>query len=336
MHSMNLSEFANFLTGKITRREFNKRAVLTAAAVAPFCLQTETESAKTPVAIVKSPDRRESFHKLVELLGIGGFEGKEVYIKGNFNSPDRFPATTHPDTLASVAEFLKAQKCQSMTLVERSGMGESADIWRKLGISQLAQERGIRLMSLENLPVDEWQQESLPGSHWKNGIEIPKFLTQKTCIVQVCSLKTHRFGGQFSASLKNSVGLIAKRSFFNSQHNYMAEFIVMDAMQIFINGGPERGEIADIGVMAASRDRVALDAVGLALLKLFGAGQPIKKLNLFEQEQIRRASELALGVKSAKEIQLITPDKDSNIVALQIGSYFSETFSEEDDKSEKQ
>ena len=30
-------------------------------------------------------------------------------------------------------------------------------------------------------------------------------------VVQTCCLKTHRYGGHFTLSLKNSVGLVAKR-----------------------------------------------------------------------------------------------------------------------------
>jgi len=68
----------------------------------------------------------------------------------------------------------------------------------------------------------------------------------------------------------------------------------MDAMQVFVSEGPERGELAAPGVIAASRDRIALDAVGIALLRLYNAVFPGKLKDVFEQEQIKRAVELGL------------------------------------------
>jgi uncharacterized protein (DUF362 family) len=39
---------------------------------------------------------------------------------------------------------------------------------------------------------------------------IPRRLLEAEAIVQTCCLKSHRFGGQFTLSLKNSVGLVRK------------------------------------------------------------------------------------------------------------------------------
>ena len=155
----------------------------------------------------------------------------------------------------------------------------------------------------------------------------PGLLNAETCVVQICNLKTHRFGGHFSASLKNSVGLIAKYSSQPPRYNYMTELhaspdqrsmiaevnqiyaprlVVMDAIQVFVNGGPERGDLAYPEMMAASRDRVAIDAAGVALLRLHGAGPPLSRGMVFEQEQLTRAIELELGAKSVQEIQFLT------------------------------
>ena len=99
----------------------------------------------------------------------------------------------------------------------------------------------------------------------------------------------------------------------------------MDALQIFINGGPESGELAHPGVIAASRDRVALDAVGLAVLRRFGAGPPLDRGAIFDQEQIKRAVELDLGVRSAKGIRLLTDDDQSRALASRLGNLLNES-----------
>jgi len=78
----------------------------------------------------------------------------------------------------------------------------------------------------------------------------------------------------------------------------------MDGIRAFVNGGPEQGEIVEPNLMLASKDRVAIDAVGVAILRIYGATGDIGKNKIFELDQIRRAAELGIGVRSAKEIRL--------------------------------
>ena len=67
--------------------------------------------------------------------------------------------------------------------------------------------------------------------------------------------------------------------------------------------------------MLAGDDRVAVDAVGLAMLKWLGANQAIMSRGIFEQEQIARAVELKLGATGPNEIDIITADSDSRACA---------------------
>jgi len=132
-------------------------------------------------------------------------------------------------------------------------------------------------------------------------------------------------------SLKNSVGLVAR---FDPQdgYDYMAELhssqnqrlmiaeinqtyendmIVMDATEAFVRGGPEGGDLVKPNVMLAGKDRVAMDAVGVAILRLFGTTPEVSQDRIFQQEQIARAVELGIGIQSAKDIQLIPLDAES-------------------------
>ena len=63
--------------------------------------------------------------------------------------------------------------------------------------------------------------------------------------------------------------------------------------------------------MVASQDRVAIDAVGVAILKLLGSNDNIMKRKIFDQEQIARAVELGLGASSPSEIELVAADDSS-------------------------
>ena len=51
---------------------------------------------------------------------------------------------------------------------------------------------------------------------------------------------------------------------------------------------------------------MAIDAVGVALLRLHGATGPVARGAIFQQEQIRRAVELGLGVASPAAVDLVT------------------------------
>jgi len=69
------------------------------------------------------------------------------------------------------------------------------------------------------------------------------------------------------------------------------------------------------GVILAGTDRIAIDAVGVAILKLFGASLPGP---VFEQEQIARAVELKLGVDNPGKIEFLTGNAESEEFANQI------------------
>ncbi len=78
-----------------------------------------------------------------------------------------------------------------------------------------------------------------------------------------------------------------------------------------MDGGPVSGTRKNANVILGGTDRVAIDAVGVAILRELGTTPEVSKGKIFEQDQIKRAAELGLGVKSAKEIEIITGDKDS-------------------------
>ena len=77
--------------------------------------------------------------------------------------------------------------------------------------------------------------------------------------------------------------------------------------------GPER-----IEAILAGNDRVAIDAVGLALLRHLGYQGVAADGPIFAQEQIARAVELGLGIDGPEKIQFLTDDPDSASYADQI------------------
>ncbi len=167
---------------------------------------------------------------------------------------------------------------------------------------------------------------------------MPKVFHDADKIVQTCCLKTHRFGGHFTLSLKNSVGLVAKKvpdgmydymwelhgSPFQRQmiaeinSRYNLDFVLMDGIKAFVTGGPDKGKVVEPNLLLAGQDRVAIDAVGVAILKMYGAKGKVGEADVFAQDQIKRAVELGFGVKSPDEIRLTPLNSESQAEVEQI------------------
>ncbi|MEM2929184.1 MAG: hypothetical protein QXP60_09495, partial [Nitrososphaerota archaeon] len=74
----------------------------------------------------------------------------------------------------------------------------------------------------------------------------------------------------------------------------------------------------------ASKDRVAIDAVGVAILRSYGSTKEVMKGRIFELEQIKRAAEINIGVKSASDIKLIPLNNESIEIANKLENILKE------------
>jgi len=95
---------------------------------------------------------------------------------------------------------------------------------------------------------------------------------------------------------------------------YGTDLVLMDAAQGFVRGGPESGESVEPKVLLASKDRVAIDAAGVALLRHYGTTPEVMRGKIFDLEQIARAGRLGVGVSSKDQIDLIPLDDQSQRV----------------------
>lgn len=295
------------------------------------------------VALVKTSDRAFGVRRAIELLDLNSVRGNRVLLKPNYNSADPPPASTHPDVLRALVTGLQDMGARSLTLGERSGMGDTRAVLRDTAVYSLADELGFDTVVFDELDENAWVVRQSGDFHWSSGFAVPRLLLDSECVVQTCNLKTHRYGGHFTLSLKNSVGFVA-RSVRAGAYNYMEELhnssyqrqmiaeinavytptlIVMDGVDAFVDGGPAQGKLVSPGVMLAGTDRVAVDAVGVAILRLFGTTPQVSHGRVFEQEQIARAVELGLGIDAPERIQIVTGDDASASFATLIRRFLS-------------
>lgn len=94
--------------------------------------------------------------------------------------------------------------------------------------------------------------------------------------------------------------------------------VVMDGLEAFTDGGPESGTLVKPQVMVLGTDRVAVDAVGVAILRMHGGNPIISRGRVFEQEQIARAVQLGLGAKGPEQVDLVTDDPESRKLAEKV------------------
>ena len=340
---------------KIARRELLRGLAGAALVASPLVLAHRIEEASasariatqsprmgsaatgTRVAFVKTADRAEGVRRAIDLLAPGGFAGGRLLLKPNLNSADPSPGSTHPDTLRALAQWTLEAGAGHVTIGDSIGMGDTRTVMEQTGTFALGRELGVDVVVFDELDAAAWVPMDPNGGHWSRGFAVPRLLTDADAVVQTCNLKTHRFGGHVTLSLKNSVGLAAKtipgerydymRELHGSRHQramiaeinaaYAPSLIVMDGVAAFTTGGPDQGTRVPAEVVLAGTDRVAVDAVAVALLRLWGTTPEVSAGPVFGQAQIARAVDLGLGVGSPGEIELATDDDASRAYAAE-------------------
>lgn len=310
----------------LNRREFIKGsaaglAVLPLLELDPSFGQTGKKSAK--VALIKTSDRQAGVKAALKLFDYPSPAGKKVYIKPNFNTEDPFPGSTHNDTLSRLVQTMHEQGAAQISVGDRSGPTPTPEVLEKKGIHKMAQELDFEVLDFSKLAEKDWISQDAPGSHWENGFLIARPALEAEYKVATCCLKTHQYGGIFTLSLKLTVGLAPRklmRELHGARENHMRrmiaelntafkpQLILLDGMEAFVDGGPMTGTRKTANVILAGSDPIAIDAVGLAVLKELGSNKEIMERNIFAQEQIERAVELGLGIASPDQIEILTSD----------------------------
>ena len=295
------------------------------------------------VALVKTTDRAAGVRQAIALLQPPSFSGKSVFIKPNYNTGAPAPASTDPVVLETLVQEIQGAGATSITVGDRSGMAATRAAMTQQQVFALADRHGFTPLVFDDLGRDDWQYFEAAGTNWSQGFAIARPVLNADAIVSVCCLKTHRFGGHFTLSLKNSIGMVARRV-PSDGHDYMRELhrsanqrlmiaevnrayrpalVVIDGVDAFVGGGPEQGQKVRAGVVLASTDRIAIDATGIALLRKLGTTREVSNGSIWQQAQIRRAADLGLGATRPDQIELITADGASAQMADEIRPFLS-------------
>jgi len=238
--------------------------------------------AKTPVSIVRLDNYRPdlvaaALTRALDLLG--GLASiirsqSRVFVKINHLSPATPPErgiVTHPVLTGELLKLLKLMNCD-VTVGDdvRSG---AADGFAISGYRELCRTLGVRLA---NLKEAGFRKMPLHGSRLR-AVFISSLCLDAEFIIDLAKLKTHSFT-VFTGAVKNMFGVIphglrvdGHRQF--SQIDQFSEMLVdifscvrphltiMDGVVAMEGEGPAAGRLRTTGVIVASRDGIAVDAV---------------------------------------------------------------------------
>jgi len=255
--------------------------------------------------------------RLMGGIGLLALQGKRVLIKPNVVNDRPPPTTTSPQVIAAVIRLVREAGAAEVTVADSSGIIRfpTAENLVATGVRQAAESAGARVLALEDEP---WVRVEPAGATALPHYYVSKPVYDAEVFLNLPVIKTHKFA-HYSCSLKNLVGITHPRyrpsvTFLSPDwHERIAELnlavhphlTIADGTTLMIAGGPTSGEPAQANVLLLSGDRIALDAVAVAIIRTFGAWPKVTEQGIWEQRQIKRAIELGLGVSGPSQIELI-------------------------------
>lgn len=282
---------------------------------------------KALVAIVHGRDPGAMLEKGMELLG--GLHhlklaGARVLIKPNVVNDRPPPSTTSPAVIAAAVRAMQRAGAAEVTVADSSGVIRfpTAGNLEATGIAAAVEASGGRALALEDQP---WVRLEPAGAEHLTRFYLSKPVYEADVFVNLPVVKTHRFAS-YSCCLKNLVGVAHPRNrpsvtfLAGNWHERIAELNlgvhphlnIADATTIMIAGGPTSGTPAAANLLLLSGDRVALDAVAVALIRSYGAWPKVAEGSPWSQRQIKRAGELRLGTSGIDGMELASASIDGS------------------------
>ena len=88
---------------------------------------------------------------------------------------------------------------------------------------------------------------------------------------------------------------------------------ILDGSVSFVYGGPSEGDTAEPKIIVASRDRIAADATGVAVLKSIGTEERLQSRSAWDTPFIKHGIKIGLGIDSVQKLNLKSEGLDDQI-----------------------
>jgi uncharacterized protein (DUF362 family) len=247
--------------------------------------------------------------------------GQAVLVKPNLCCPRPHPATTSPEVLTAVLELVRARRPGRLIVGDQTFYVQStAANLRRAGLEGAVRAHGAEFVAFDDLPRRHIRPAAAP--HWPDGYRVPALLAEVHHVVNLACVKTHVLA-RYTMAMKNVIGVIDadSRRYYHrirSEQGYeafavlMAEMAlalrpslhILDGTAAFVSGGPADGRVVHPRLVIASRDLLATDVTGLAVLRHHGTDPAIQDHSPWTQPKIRHGIALGLGAKGPEEMDV--------------------------------
>ena len=231
---------------------------------------------KSVVLIKRGTDGRKLAYEA--LAGIAAEEiltqRNKILINPNITAamPASTGVTTHASIVEGVLQFLADNGIKNAVIGEGGGC-DITQAYKRLGFSQIASKYGVPLADFNREPeVIVKVQNPLV----QDAFGLAKTVTECDCIINLPCLKVHKWESRVTLCMKNMMGCIARnRGIMHRNFNQRlmdllsvtnkSEVNIIDGI-VGLEGDEIHGNPVGVGVVIASRDWVAADAVGAAVM----------------------------------------------------------------------
>ena len=266
---------------------------------------------KSVVSVAQGFDAGPAVHKAVELLGgISSFinKGSTVVVKpnaGHEGAPET-AINTSPEMVKAVIEEVKRAGPGRIILAESSAIGcDTMTCLEVSGIKKAAEEAGVDEIRDIKSETDLVEKTIENPTSAITSVQLPKFLLEADHIINVPIFKSH-VSMVFTCALKNLKGVVQDMHHFVMHTTNLAaammdlgavfkpDLTIADLIRPMEGFGPHSGTPAEMGVVLAGSDMVAVDATACRL-----TGLDINQVDYFEA-----AANKGLGRFHEDEIEL--------------------------------
>ncbi|MDJ0763738.1 MAG: DUF362 domain-containing protein [Myxococcota bacterium] len=276
-----------------------------------------------------------------------------MFMENLLDAGNRSGTCTNPEVIRAVIRAVKAKNKapEKICIAERSAvLSSTLNMLMLTGIYDVAIEEGVTVMPWDDEEYVSWTAEN---AHYLPAVRIPKSVFAFDHFINVPVLKNHEMipgvpalqdpneQAEFTNCIKTFVGVCKDDDRNHHQVKLHSEHFpekvaelnlsrphvtmnVVDATKIILTNGPvfPTMEFATPGIVLASKDRVACDAVSVAILKYYAGLQNIDRnyvhKSVWEQRQIIHAGRIGLGVNNPDQIHILHTgiDEISDILNL--------------------
>lgn len=249
--------------------------------------------AMSDVALVRCGSYRseavsDAIAEALELLGVDlrALGGRKVVVKPNLlvAAPAEAAVTTHPEVVRAIVRMLLDEGA-TVEVGDSPGFGSLASVAERCGLARICRELGVPYGDFTTC-VDT----PFPAGRICKRFPLAAAVARADAVINLGKLKTHGLT-RYTGAIKNLFGCVVgtHKAEYHLRIQQVSEFCAMlvdlyrcvrpvlsvvDAVMAMEGNGPRSGRPREMGLILASRDAVAVDAVGGMLIGLSPADVP--------------------------------------------------------------